>query len=97
MCVDLFETLAQADGPPWQVLIDPTAVKLDRCADGGKYGSDPAAGRSRRGRRIKINALTDCACRALIFVLTSGQAGRLANELLLERVPARRIVWADKG
>ena len=37
--VGLFETLAQAGGPPSQVLIDSTAVKAHRCAAGGKGGS----------------------------------------------------------
>lgn len=37
--VALFETLAQAGGPPSQVLIDSTAVKAHRCAAGGKGGS----------------------------------------------------------
>lgn len=36
---DLFETLAQAGGPPFQVLVDSTAVKAHRCAAGGKGGS----------------------------------------------------------
>lgn len=48
--LDLFHTLAQADGPPAQVLIDSTAVKAHRSAAGGKGGSKirrsdaPAAG-----------------------------------------------------
>jgi transposase len=37
--VGLFVTLAQAGGPPSQVLIDSTAVKAHRCAAGGKGGS----------------------------------------------------------
>ena len=37
--IGLFETLAQAGGPPSQVLIDSTAVKAHRCAAGGKEGS----------------------------------------------------------
>ena len=37
--VGLFEALAQAGGPPSQVLIDSTAVKAHRCAAGGKGGS----------------------------------------------------------
>lgn len=44
---DLFETLAQAGGPPSQVLIDSTAVKAHRCAAGGQGGSKarPSAAR----------------------------------------------------
>ena len=36
--VDLFQTLAQAGGPPAQVLIDSSAVKALRSAAGGKGG-----------------------------------------------------------
>ena len=35
----LFQALAQAGGPPAQVLIDSSAVKAHRCASGGKGGS----------------------------------------------------------
>ena len=34
----LFETLAQAGGPPAQVLIDSSAIKAHRSASGGKGG-----------------------------------------------------------
>jgi transposase len=37
--VRLFETLAQAGGPPSHVLIDSSAVKAHRSAAGGKGGS----------------------------------------------------------
>ena len=37
--VDLFYALAQAGGPPAQVLIDSSAVKAHRSASGGKGGS----------------------------------------------------------
>jgi transposase len=36
--VKLFQALAQADGPPAQVLIDSSAVKAHRSAAGGKGG-----------------------------------------------------------
>ena len=36
--VDLFQALAQAGGPPVQVLIDSSAVKAHRSASGGKGG-----------------------------------------------------------
>jgi transposase len=36
--VDLFHALAQAGGPPEQVLIDSSAVKAHRSASGGKGG-----------------------------------------------------------
>ena len=37
--VALFESLAQAGGPPQEVLIDSSAVKAHRSASGGKGGS----------------------------------------------------------
>ncbi len=37
--VQLFHSLAQAGGPPAQVLIDSSAVKAHRSASGGKGGS----------------------------------------------------------
>jgi len=47
--VDLFHALAQAGGPPEQVLIDSSAVKAHRSASGGKGGEkNQAIGRSRR-------------------------------------------------
>ncbi|WP_342111695.1 IS5-like element ISMra5 family transposase [Methylobacterium sp. SI9] len=97
--IGLFETLAQAGGPPSQVLIDSTAVKAHRCAAGGKGGEQSQAiGRSRGGRTTKIHALTDRFCRPLAFLLTGGQAADCkAGALLLERLPACRIVLADKG
>ena len=36
--IDLFHALAQAGGPPEQVLIDSSAVKAHRSASGGKGG-----------------------------------------------------------
>jgi transposase len=50
--VGLFETLAQAGGPPSQVLIDSTTVKAHRCAAGGKGGSrtKPSAARAAGAR-----------------------------------------------
>ena len=57
-----------------------------------------AIGRSRGGRTTKIHALTDRFCRPLAFLLTGGQvADCKAGALLLERLPACRIVLADKG
>src|ERR1700693_4536792 len=35
----IFHALAQAGGPPAQLLIDSSAVKAHRCASGGKGGS----------------------------------------------------------
>lgn len=81
------------------MLIDATAVKAHRCAAGGKRGKqNQAIGRSRGGRTTKVHALTDRACRPLVFLLTGGQvADCKAGALLLERLPACRIVLADEG
>src|SRR5215213_262260 len=40
---NLFETLAQAGGPPAQVLIDSSAVKAHRCASGRNVWPAPSA------------------------------------------------------
>ena len=49
--VTLFQALAQAAGPPAEVLIDSSAVKAHRSAAGGKGGEkNQAIGRSRGGR-----------------------------------------------
>jgi transposase len=40
---DLFHTLAQAAGPPAQVLLDSSAVKAHRCASGGNVWPAPSA------------------------------------------------------
>ena len=57
-----------------------------------------AIGRSRGGRTTKIHALTDRLCRPLAFLLTGGQvADCTAGALLLERLPACRVLHADKG
>jgi transposase len=38
---DVFTTLAAADGPPAEVLLDSTHIKAHRCAAGGKGASKP--------------------------------------------------------
>ena len=50
--VRLFQSLAQAGGPPEQVLIDSSAVKAHRSASGGKGGSRTrlSAARAEAGR-----------------------------------------------
>jgi transposase len=97
--VGLFQALAQADGPPDQVLLDSSAVKAHRSAAGGKGGKkNQAIGRSRGGRSTKIHALTDAQCRPLAFMLTGGQvADCTAGALLLEQLPDCDILHADKG
>ncbi len=64
--VGLFETLAQAGGPPSQVLIDSTAVKAHRCAAGGKGGSriKPSAAREAGARRRSTPSPTAFAARS---------------------------------
>ena len=51
--IGVFEALAQAGGPPAQVLIDSSAVKAHRSAAGGKGGRKirRSAGRAAGGRR----------------------------------------------
>ena len=51
--VDLFQALAQAGGPPPQVLIDSSAVKAHRSASGAKGGSGtrPSAAPAEAGRQ----------------------------------------------
>jgi len=51
--MDLFHVLAQAGGPPVEVLIDSSAVKAHRSASGGKGEKNQAIGRSRGFRRVK--------------------------------------------
>ena len=64
--VGLFETLAQAGGPPSQVLIDSTAVKAHRCAAGGKGGSRarPSAARGAGARPRSTRSLIAPAARS---------------------------------
>ena len=95
----LFEALASLSGPPAQVLIDSSAAKSHRCASGGKRGEQSQAiGRSRGGRTTKIHAVIDGVCRPLAFWLTGGQtADCTAGALILERLPACRILHAYKG
>jgi transposase len=82
--VGFFQALAQADGPPDQLLLDSSAVKAHRSAAGEKGEKNQAIGRSRGGRSTKIHALTDTQCRPLAFMLTGGQvADCTAGALLL--------------
>ena len=95
----LFEALASAGGPPAQVLIDSSAVKAHRCASGGKGGSRarPSAARAAVARPRSTRSPTSF-CRPLAFLLTGGQAADCtAGALLLERLPACRVLHADKG
>lgn len=57
-----------------------------------------AIGRSRGGRTTKIHALTDRDCRPIAFLLTGGQvADCTAGSVLLQQMPAARILHGDKG
>jgi transposase len=81
----LFQALAQAGGPPAQVPIDSSAVKVHRSA-------------ARGGRTTKIHALTDAQCRPVAFMPTGGHvADCSAGAAWLARLPARDILHADKG
>ena len=55
---DLFHALAQAGGPPAQVLLDSSTVKAHRSASGGKGGSRPkrsvARGADARPRSTRL-------------------------------------------
>ncbi|WP_395666308.1 IS5 family transposase [Methylocella sp.] len=95
----LFQALAQAGGPPAEVLIDSSAVKAHRSAAGGKGGrKNQAVGRSRGGRTTKIHALTDALCRPLAFILSGGHvADCTAGAALLTQLPVCDILHADKG
>ncbi|NUJ79115.1 IS5 family transposase [Methylocystis sp. FS] len=97
--VNLFHALAQAGGPPPQLLIDSSAVKAHRSASGGKGGKRAQAiGRSRGGRTTKIHALTDAQCRPVAFMLTGGNvADCTAGAELLSKMPACDILHGDKG
>ena len=96
--VQLFEALAQAGGPPAQVLINSSAVKAHRSASGGEGGEKPVIGRSRGGRTTKIHALTDADCRPLAFLLTGGNvADCTAGAELLARLPPCEILHGDNG
>jgi hypothetical protein len=84
--------------PPAQVLLNSSAVKAHRCASGAKGEFSEAIGRSRGGRTTKIHALRDGAARPLAFILTGDNAADCAaREDLLERLPAARIVHADRA
>ena len=100
--VDLFQTLSRGGGPPAHLLIDSSAVKAHRSASGAKGGStrrplvDRAAGA--RPRSTQDPRADHRFCRPLAFMLTGGLvADCTAGRLLLERMPACRILHADKG
>jgi transposase len=70
----IFHALANASGPPAQLLIDSSAVSCAPLCSGRKKGErNQAIGRSRGGRTTKIHALTDGLCRPVAFLLTGGQ------------------------
>ena len=94
----IFNALANAGGPPAQLLIDSSAVRAHRSAAGGKGELNQAIGRSRGGRTTKIHALTDGMCRPVAFLLTGGNvADCKAGEVLIDRMPATSLLNADKG
>lgn len=93
------DALANAGGPPAQLLINSAAVRAHRSAAGGKKGKlNQAIGRSRGGRTTKINALTDGICRPVAFLLTGGNVGECtAGEVLIDRMPPTSLLNAYKG
>jgi transposase len=63
--VGLFRALAQAGGPPVQVLIDSPAVKADRSAAGGKRGeANQASAAGAAGARRSTRGRTPNAARS---------------------------------
>jgi transposase len=64
--VNLFHALAQAGGPPPQLLIDSSAVKAHRSASGGKGGSTPrrSADRAADARPNSMRGRTPNAVRS---------------------------------
>src|SRR3712207_5272124 len=72
---DLFHGLAQAGGPPAQVLIDSSAVKAHRCASGGEGGSAsrPSGARAAGARPRSTPSPTNSADPSL----SCSPAGRL--------------------
>ena len=67
--VGLFEVIAQAGGPPSQMLVDSTAVKAHRCAAGGEGGNrhrrsaaQGAAARPRSTRSRTAPAARSLSC-----------------------------------
>ncbi|WP_086011743.1 IS5 family transposase [Sphingomonas sp. PAMC 26621] len=95
---EMFVTLAAADGPPAEVLIDSTHMKAHRSAGGGKGGRFvQAIGISRGVRNSKLHALIDGEGRPLRFLLTGGNvADCQAAETLLDDLAPRTVVLADK-
>jgi transposase len=94
----IFNALANAGGPPAQLLIDSSAVRAHRSAAGGKRGNSTRPSAVARRRTTKIHALTDGMCRPIAFLLTGGNvADCKAGEVLIDRMPATSLLNADKG
>src|SRR4051812_37346329 len=82
--VDLFRALAQAGGPPPQVLIDSSAVKRIARQQAEKGGEKSVHLPFARRPHDKNHALTDTQSRPFAFMLTGGQvADCSAGEALL--------------
>ena len=63
----------------------------------GGSATRPSVARA-EAARPKIHALTDCDCRPIAFLLTGGQvADCTAGSVLLQQMPAARILHGDKG
>ena len=99
--VDLFHALAQAGGPPPQLLIDSSRGQGASLRQRRQRGErDQAIARSRGGRTTKIHALTDAQCRPVAFMLTGGNvadctAGAETCCRTMRRL--RRLLHGDKG
>ena len=94
----IFHALANAGGPPAELLINFGGKGASLCGRRQKGEQNQAIGRSRGGRTTKIHALTDGFCRPVAFLLTGGQvADCTAGAMLIEQMPAAPILHADKG
>ena len=81
-------------------MIDPSAVRAQRSAAGGKGGgkNNQTIESSRGGRTTKIRALTDENCPPLAFPITAGPvADGPAAASPLDRLPDSDVVSGDKG
>ena len=97
--VDLFHALAQAGGPPAQVLIDSSAVKAHRCASGGKGGpldQNPRAHRSALPAHC-LPADWRTSCRLHGWIAALGAPARLPSSARRQGLRHGRTAPAGRG
>ena len=94
---DLFHALAQAGGPPAEVLIDSSAVKAHHSASGGK-GGEKSGHRPFTRRPHNKNPRADRReCRPLAIMLTGGNVADCTAGAGLADFPPCEILHGDKG